>query len=93
VGKGGGGTTSLTPSSILVGGLGLCPACRPPSLLFDTAVTMAPVAVPETVLRKRRRDEEWAAKKATAAAEVGAMEMGWMASGWGGGGCKGWRWA
>jgi len=31
---------------------------------------MAPAAVPETVLRKRRRDEEWAAKRAAAAAEV-----------------------
>ena len=30
---------------------------------------MAPT-VPETVLRKRRSDEEWAAKRAAAAAEV-----------------------
>jgi hypothetical protein len=32
--------------------------------------TMAPNPVPETVLRKRRRDEEWAAKRAAAAQEV-----------------------
>lgn len=31
---------------------------------------MAPNPVPETVLRKRRRDEEWAAKRAAAAQEV-----------------------
>uniref|UniRef100_UPI0025A0C125 uL30 family ribosomal protein n=1 Tax=Klebsiella pneumoniae TaxID=573 RepID=UPI0025A0C125 len=31
-------------------------------------VTMAPPAVPESVLKKRKRDEDWAAKKASAAA-------------------------
>ena len=36
---------------------------------YITIITMAP-AVPETVLRKRKRDEQWAAKKAAAAAEV-----------------------
>ena len=37
---------------------------------------MAP-AVPETVLRKRKRDEQWAAKKAAAAAEV-CFGVSWM---------------
>ena len=32
--------------------------------------TMAPAAVPESVLRKRRRDDDWAAKRAAAGAEV-----------------------
>lgn len=39
---------------------------------------MAP-AVPETVLRKRKRDEQWAAKKAAAAAEV-CFGVSWMIS-------------
>jgi hypothetical protein len=37
---------------------------------------MAP-AVPETVLRKRKRDEQWAAKKAAAAAEV-CLAVSWL---------------
>jgi len=31
---------------------------------------MAPGAVPESVLRKRRRDDDWAAKRAAAGNEV-----------------------
>lgn len=31
---------------------------------------MPPAPVPETALKKRRRDEEWAAARATAAAEA-----------------------
>ena len=38
---------------------------------------MAP-AVPETVLRKRKRDEQWAAKKAAAAAEVCCVVLQWI---------------
>jgi hypothetical protein len=33
---------------------------------------MPPAPVPETALKKRRRDEEWAAARATAAAEARA---------------------
>ena len=32
--------------------------------------TMPPAPVPETALKKRRRDEEWAAARASAAAEA-----------------------
>lgn len=48
-----------------------------PLRLFDSAVESRPINyqstmanVPETVLRKRKRNEEWAAKKAAASSEV-----------------------
>lgn len=40
------------------------------SVLFLVSINMAPTPVPESVLRKRKRDEDWAAKKAASAAEV-----------------------
>lgn len=48
--------------------------------LFPTPVdTMAPAPVPENVLKKRKRDEQWAEARAAAAAEV-RMRCNWEPS-------------